>query len=85
MLHLVQLCSSPVVSLQNSCDQPSGYCAAAFADVKSLALFQGNGTMNIANHFDIVARHDHLRVSVLSAIGPVESSSLIYKNTIRVV
>jgi len=33
--------------------------------------------MDLSNHLDVVARHDHLAVGVLSALGPGEGASLV--------
>ena len=56
--------------VQNAGDQTSSDSPTALTDIEALAGLKGKRMVNLADHLDIVARHDHLRVLVFGALGP---------------
>lgn len=61
--------------LNDASDETSGDGPATLTDVEALALLDGNGLVDLADHLDVVAGHDHL--VLLSALGPGKSGGLI--------
>jgi hypothetical protein len=61
--------------LDNASDETSGDGPATLTDVEALALLDGNGLVDLADHLDVVTRHDHL--ALLGALGPGKSGGLV--------
>lgn len=61
--------------LKNASNDTGGDGPATLADVEALALLGGDGLVDLANHLDVVAGHDHL--AVLGALGPGEGGGLV--------
>lgn len=59
-----------VSSVQKSCDDASRNGSTALTDVKAETRFDGERVVYFADHFNVVAGHDHLRVLVWSVVGP---------------
>lgn len=57
--------------------ETSGDGAATLTDVEALANLDGVGLVELGNHLDVVARHDHLGVRILGALGEVERDGLV--------
>lgn len=47
------------LSFDNFRHQSGRHSPPPFTDIKSLAIFERNGIVDIANHLNIIARHDH--------------------------
>lgn len=61
--------------LNDAGDETSGDGPATLADVEALALLNGNGLVDLADHLNVVTGHDHL--VLLGALGPGKSGGLI--------
>lgn len=59
-------------------NQTSGDGTATFTNVEALALLDGQWLVDLADHLDVVARHNHLAVGIFGTLWPVERGGLVY-------
>jgi hypothetical protein len=64
-----------VCLLNDASDETSGDGPATLTDVEALALLDGDGLVDLADHLDVVTGHDHL--ALLGALGPGKSGGLV--------
>ena len=75
-LILLVCCPSCIVCLLNDAsNETSGNGPATLTDVEALTLLDGNGLVDLADHLDVVAGHDHL--VLLGTLGPGKSGGLV--------
>lgn len=64
-------------SLEDPCHQRRPHRPAALSDREPLALLHGKRVQEIALQLHVVARHDHLAVAVLGALGEEETAGFV--------
>lgn len=63
--------------LEDLGDEASGDGASTLAHVEALSRLEGDGSVDLALHLDVVAGHDHLAVVVLGSVGPGQVGGLV--------
>lgn len=63
--------------LDDASNQTSGNSATTLANVEALTLLESERSVDLADHLDVVTRHDHLGLCILGTVGPVEGSGLV--------
>jgi hypothetical protein len=62
---------SIIPSLDDLGHQTGSHSPAALADVETLARFDCDGVVELADHLDVVTGHNHLRLFVRCSVWPV--------------
>lgn len=66
-------------------NNPRSHCPPSLTDVEALAVFDSDWVVYVAHHLDVVTWHDHFRLSVLGAFGPVDGGGFICRCTLAIV
>ena len=68
--------------LQNLSNQTRSNGPASLSNIEPLSALNGERMCNLADHLDIITRHDHLAVRVFGGLGEVERCGFVCESTI---